>query len=232
MPKCPICRTENDEFATVCQKCGSFLRNRVPNLNLFETLWGILESPRKTFETIVIAEHKNFSLLLFTLFGISMMFTAFWFYRLGIYFSSLPELLMAACALGTGWGILVSPIIAFFFHRVAQRGGRRGTFRTGYAILAYATTPVVLSLVFILPVELLTFGMYFFTHNPHPYVIKPLSYVLLLAFDGIAGVWALWLAVRGTTIAYGTGLCHALTATAVAVGGVLLSMVILRETLL
>jgi hypothetical protein len=60
--------------------------------------------------------------------------------------------------------------------------------------------PVLLSLILVLPIELLTFGMYMFTSNPHPAVIKPVSYYVLVGFDVLLGAWALILAVLGTRV--------------------------------
>lgn len=224
MTKCTVCFTENDPFATICRRCGSFLQNRVPNLNLFETLWGILESPTKTFPKITLAEHKNFSLFLFSLFGVSVSFTGFWYYQLGNRFSSLPELLIYAFAIGLVGGVVVPPFIAFLYHIVGRMFGRKATYRTGYSILAYSTTPVVLSLVIVLPIELMTFGMFMFTANPHPFVIKPTSYVVLVVFDVLVALWAIWLVVRGTKIAYRIGWTKSFIATVVAVGSLLLSV--------
>ncbi len=224
MTKCTVCLTDNDPFETICLRCGGFLQNRIPNLNLFETLWGILESPAKTFRKITLAEHKNFSLFLFSLFGVSVSFTAFWYYQLGNRFSSLPELLIYAFAMGLVGGGVVPPFITLLYHAVGRLFGRNATYRTGYSILAYSTTPVVLSLVFILPIELMTFGMFLFTANPHPFVIKPTSYVVLVVFDVLVALWAIWLVVRGTKIAYRIGWTKSFIATVVAVGSLLLSV--------
>jgi hypothetical protein len=202
MLKCPVCLSENDPFTTICAQCGGFLQNRVPNLNLFETLWGVLESPSKTFPKIVLAEHKNFSILLFALFGVSIAFTAFWFFNIGRVIGSLPELIVLGLGFGLVGGIVMSPFIAVAYHGTNRLLGGVASFRTGYSLLAYATAPAILSLFLILPIELMTFGMYLFTSNPHPYVIKPVSYVLLLSFDVVVGLWTLWLVIKGTHIAY------------------------------
>ncbi len=222
MIKCTVCFTENDPFETICPQCGSFLQNRIPNLNLFETLWGILESPAKTFPKITLAEHKNFSLFLFSLFGVSVSFTAFWYYQLGNRFSSLPELLLYAFAIGLVGGVVVPPIVALPYHFVARVFGRKATYRTAYSILAYSTTPIVLSLILVLPIELMTFGIYHFTANPHPFVIKPASYIALVSFDALVALWSIWLVVRGTKIAYRIGWTKSFIATIVAVASLLL----------
>ena len=44
--------------------------------------------------------------------------------------------------------------------------------------------------------------MYMFTGNPHPYTIKPVSYVILIGFDSIIAVWSVILAVLGTRVGH------------------------------
>jgi len=55
-------------------------------------------------------------------------------------------------------------------------------------------------MVVVLPVELLTFGMYFFTFNPPPITIKPISYVLLIGLDVVLTIWAWFLMIIGTNV--------------------------------
>lgn len=205
MIQCPVCHAENDEFATRCRSCKSFLQNRVVNLDLFETAWKILESPRKTFYRIAIAEHKNYSLALFSMFGISLSFTLFWYFRLGDRFDTLFDLVPIALGIGLVLGLLSSMVLSLVYHGLAKLFGGKTSFRNSLAILAYATTPVVLSLFLVLPIELLTFGMYLFTWNPHPYTIKPVSYVALVGFDGLMGLWSLLLATLGTVVGHHVG---------------------------
>jgi uncharacterized protein (DUF486 family) len=69
-------------------------------------------------------------------------------------------------------------------------------------LLAYSLTPIALTLFVILPIELLTFGMYMFTGNPHPYSIKPVSYVIMVGFDSFVALWSVILAVLATRIGH------------------------------
>lgn len=203
--ECPVCHGENDEFATSCRFCKSFLQNRVVNLDLFETAWKILESPQKTFHRIAIAEHKNYSLALFSMFGISLSFTLFWYFRLGNRFDTLLDLVPMALGVGLVLGLFSSMVLSGVYHGLAKLFGGSSSFMNSFAILAYATTPVVLSLFLVLPIELLTFGMYLFTWNPHPYTIKPFSYVALVGFDGLMGLWSMLLATLGTVVGHHIG---------------------------
>jgi len=202
MLRCPTCAFENDDFATTCVQCKSFLQNRVPNLNLFETAWGIIESPRPTFRKVTLAEHKNYSLFLYSGFGVAVAFAMFWYARLGMQFSSLLGLIPVAVGIGVVLGLVGAPLLALLVHGLARAMGSRSRFRNSFGYLAYAMVPVVISLVIVLPLELMTFGMYLFTSNPDPYVIKPVSYIMLVGFDILLGGWTVVLSVIGTSVVH------------------------------
>ncbi|MCI0705880.1 MAG: YIP1 family protein [Ignavibacteriae bacterium] len=202
MTICSVCQFENDDFAVTCKNCKGFLQNRIPNLDLFETTWGVIESPRAAFRKIAIAEHKNFVLLLFGLFGIGLSFTALWQFELGDRFSTLLDLIVFAIVSGPGVGVLVSVFLGIAYHVLAKIVGGKASFRTSVGAFAYSLTPILISIFLVLPIELMTFGIYMFTLNPHPYVLKPLSYTLLIGFDSLVTVWAIVLLVVGTAVVH------------------------------
>ncbi|MGB2869662.1 MAG: Yip1 family protein [Bacteroidota bacterium] len=200
MVQCPVCKTENDDFAITCLQCHSYLQNRIPNLDLFEMVWKVIESPRKAFRAITLAEHKNYSLFLFSLFGISLTFTAFWYFRLGDRFANLLDLIIWALLGGLALGVVVAPLTSGLHFLLTKLLKGKATFRNSFGVMAYSLIPVVVSLVLILPIELLTFGMYLFTSNPNPFTIKPLEYAILLGFDAVVGLWSILLAILGTRV--------------------------------
>ena len=202
MTRCPTCSHENDDFATVCSQCRGFLQNRVPNLNFFETSWGILESPRTTFRTIALAEHKNYSLFLYCCLGMGIAFTVFYYGKFGVFFESLLDLIPWALGGGVVFGLVMAIPLSLSVHGIARAMGSRMKFRNSYALIAYASVPVLLSLILVLPIELMTFGMYLFTSNPHPAVIKPVSFYVLFGFDAAMGIWSSFLAIVGTSVVH------------------------------
>lgn len=200
MKTCSVCHTENDEFAVVCSHCKSYIQNRIPNLDFFETAWKVIESPRNAFHDITLAEHKNYSLLLFSLFGVALSFTGFWYFRLGSRYASLLDVLAAASVSGIILGLISAVVFTAVFEIMIRVLKGKGTVRNSMGLLAYATTPVSLSLVLILPVELLTFGMYLFTSNPDPYSIKPGMYLALIGVDAAMGLWTFILGVTAAAV--------------------------------
>lgn len=204
MLRCPSCQFENDAYALICTNCRGYLQNRVPNLDLFDTVWGVVESPVSTFRRIALAEHKNYALFLFWGVGIGAAFALMWHHRLGNVFDTIPALLAA----GIVGGVVLGPVLALLVPGVAQLvlrlGGVKARFRNSLAALAYSSSPVIVSVLLILPVELAVFGMYMFTWNPSPYALKPVAYVTLIAFDSLLALWAVLLGMVGLKVVHQT----------------------------
>ena len=200
MITCSVCQTENDEFSIVCKKCGGFLQNRVPNLDLFEVLWKMIESPRNAFRKIILADHKNYALFLYSLTGIAITFAGFSYFKLGDRIENILLIIFLGILIGIPFGLVLCPIVTSLHWCLTKLLGTRASFRNSLGITSYSLTPVIISMVVVLPVELLTFGMYFFTFNPPPITIKPISYLLLIGLDVVLTIWAWFLMVIGTNV--------------------------------
>ena len=159
MINCLVCQTENDEYSTICKKCGGFLQNRVPNLDLFDILWKIIESPKKAFRLIMLAEHKNYAVFLYTLSGIAITFAGFWHFKLGDRFENILLIIFLAILIGIPFGIALCPIVSSLHWGLSRLLGSKALFRNSLGITSYSLVPIVISLIFVLPIELLTFGM-------------------------------------------------------------------------
>jgi hypothetical protein len=197
---CSVCQTENDQYTTICKKCGGFLQNRVPNLDLFDMLWKIIETPRNAFRLIMRAEHKNYALFLYMLSGIAVTFAGFWHFKLGNRFENIFLIILPAILIGILIGLALCPIASSLHWGLLKILGNKSSFRNSLGITSYSLVPIVVSLLFVLPIEVLTFGMYFFTFNPPPITIKPISYLLLIGLDGALTVWAWVLLIIGTAV--------------------------------
>jgi hypothetical protein len=203
MITCTVCGHPNDDLAVTCISCKSYLQAKVDNLDLFATFWGLAEAPRKTFKRIVLARTKNYVILLSSLLGMSIAFAVSWYMNLGRLFKNPLVLvlggIMAGPFIGTLWVLLVSLILV----RTSRVMHGKATLRNTYAVVAYASMPVIFSLVLVFPVELAIFGQYLFDNNPPPLVINPVLYVALLGFDAVAVCWSWFLLVEGTVVANG-----------------------------
>ena len=202
---CPICNAENSHLAVICTSCGSFIQSKVDNLDLFATVWQLLESPKSAFRRIAIAEHKNYTVFLSAMMGIGLAFLLMWLLKIGNGDIPLLNILIVGFVFGPFIGISSLLILTFVQKIVAGFLQLKAKFRNTRAIVAYAAVPIVFSVIIILPIEILTFGKYFFSSNPSPYVIKPFSYTVLLTLDGFCIVWSLALYFLGTKVLYNCG---------------------------
>jgi hypothetical protein len=203
MIACSVCGLKNDEFAITCSSCKSYLQSKVDTLNLFSTIWSLIESPRLAFRKIVLSRHKNYVLLLSSAFGVSLVYAAFWYKGVGAKFSNVLELVGTGLALGPFVGILFSLGLSLILMNSARMFGGGTKLRNMFAVVSYACIPVVFSLAIVFPIEIAVFGLDFFGLNPSPLVISPNVYIALLAFDGLALLWSYLLLVEGMSVLKG-----------------------------
>ena len=203
--KCTVCGAENEDLALVCTSCKSFLQAKVDALDLFDTLWRLVESPKGAFKRIVLSHHKNYVFLLSGLLGASMVFGAIWYKKLGPLFRNVLELIGAGLVAGPPLGILFVALTSLLLAAIIRMFGKRAAFRNLFAVVSYAAAPIILSLVAVFPLEVAVFGLDFFGQNPSPMVIKPLVYVTLLLLDGLAILWSWILLSIGVSAASSLG---------------------------
>ncbi len=216
MISCPVCGEQNDDLAVVCRSCKSYVQAKVDTLDLFSTVWGLIESPSATFKRIVMSRNKNYVIALSSVFGIALLYAVFWYRTLGRLFPNVLVLLGAGLLAGPLVGILFALTSAFLLRGIARLFGGRSTFKNMLSVFAYAMVPVLFSLVFVLPVEVAIFGSFFFDGNPSPLVISPILYLALLGFDAIAALWSWVLLVVGTKVVHGFAMPRALAVIACA----------------
>jgi hypothetical protein len=68
---CPSCGKSNSFYNLNCVECKNFLRNRIANIDLWDTISQILHSPSETIKNLVFAQKKNYLFLLIILTGIA-----------------------------------------------------------------------------------------------------------------------------------------------------------------
>ena len=203
MRECTVCGAQNDDLAVVCPACRSYLQAKVDTLDLFSTLWGVVESPGATLRRIALSRHKNYVIALGCLAGVAMVYGGLWYRNMGPGFANIATLL--------GTGLLVGPPLGIAFLAAASAAtlligrilGGHGSFRNVVAVLAYALVPTVFSLFFVFPAEIALFGIYFFGNNPPPMVINRLAYLFLVGLDGGAVLWSCLLLAAGCRVSLG-----------------------------
>jgi len=195
MINCPICKTPNHHLQTVCVSCGGFVQQKIDTINLFEMIWKIIESPRKAFRSIALARNKNYVLFQGALIGYPIVGFIFWYLNVGDSAHSFAEIFVAGLFISPFVGLIVFFLHLLFARLVIRSFGVTTKFRNLMAVVAYTSFPLILSAILILPIELITFGMFLFTKAPNPFTLLPKSAIFLFGLDTMLGIWSLILYV-------------------------------------
>jgi hypothetical protein len=210
---CSVCGSKNEDFAVTCSSCKGYVQSKIDTLDLFRTAWGLIESPRIAFKRIILSRHKNYALLLSSTFGVSLVYSVFWYLSWGVKFSNILTLVGTGFAVGPVVGILFSLILSLALLSSARMFGGRTTLKNMFAVLSYAYVPVIFSLAVVFPIEIAVFGLDFFGSNPSPMIINPIVYIALLAFDALATLCSYALLVEGISVLKGCALWKAIVTT-------------------
>ena len=202
MISCSVCAQPNDDLETICASCGSFIQDRIPNLDFFWTAWQLVESPREAFKRIVRAEHKNYVLVFMMFLGIGVSFSLLWARHAGNEFDNLIYLILLGYVLGLGIGLPVGLLVTYLLHGVLKILGSGGTFKNTYAVVGWSLLPILISVLLVLPIEFGAIGLRLFSTNPSPMETKPFVYLVLLTLDGLAIAWSIRLATVGIRVAH------------------------------
>jgi hypothetical protein len=225
MISCTVCGETNEDLAITCRKCHSFLQAKVDTIDLFSTIWGLIERPRATMRNIVLARHKNYVLILLMLLGVAMTLALFSYWQLGRRFP-YGLLIGVGVAGGPLVGLLFGVLAGLIAGIVSKALGGKGSTRNQRAVLAFAAVPLVMMLVVIYPIEFGIFGKFLFDHNPPPEVYEPALHYSLLGLNVAALLWAVGLYGTGLAVANSTprwkGMIPALLVAGVAVGSAIL----------
>lgn len=187
---CPVCGAANDDLVIVCTSCKSFIQGKVDTIDLFHTIWGLVESPSATFRRIGLSGTKNYVLLLSALFGVACAYAYLWKTGAGAVFPGLATILGIGLAAGLVIGLLLGVGFALLYRLILPLAGGGVTFRNAFAVVAYAQVPVVISLILVFPLEIAVFGGYLFDYNPSPLVLNPAAFLILAGLDCVAVIWS------------------------------------------
>jgi len=196
---CSNCSQPNPTYSLNCNKCNSFLRARIPNIDLWETVWELLVNPTQTFIKIIQAEKKNFIVFLLTI----------WMFKATINYYIINNYLETDISIpfaiikGGLFSALVIIILTFLLNASAKIINRPTRFKDTFAILIFSLTPILLAFSFLTPFHIALYGLYWYTVNPPPYIIKPIVSYFLYAIEGLFYLWVLLLLVLGTRIQFG-----------------------------
>lgn len=198
---CPSCGQENFVLRLRCESCGAFVRERVPALDLFSTLWGMIEAPTETALRIGRSEQKNYTHLLFALTGPILLALALFAARIGDTTIPFGIVMLGIVVGGPLLGLLVLPLTALWQDVLLRLFlGIRAGYRMNAAWLAWSVTPMMWASVLLLPLLLGIFGLLLFSTNPAPWELLPVPFWSLAALSALTLPWSMCLLPLGIRI--------------------------------
>lgn len=194
---CPSCKTANPIYLSVCKRCKSILRNRVPNIDLGDTVLSLLHEPRYAFLNVLQSEKKNYSTVFFIfsafkILALNYILLAF-FYKTSFNFSS-------GFILNLSLLFLLFIIFALLILLLLKRNNTELRFRDLYALYAFSALPSIIFVVLFLPLEVIVFGEFLFTFDPSPFLINPFFAWFFLVIEIIVLLWQIVLFGVGINI--------------------------------
>ncbi|MDP3149814.1 MAG: hypothetical protein Q8N83_11865 [Ignavibacteria bacterium] len=189
---CSRCGCENPIFQSVCKKCGSITRDRVPNIDFWKIVGRIIESPKDAFIEIIQAEQKNYASFVLTasLFKIFLLVSLI----VGVFGGNSFSLLSFGYFLLIC--VLVIIITGYIIKKVLVREKKKEkVFRIKdfYAVFSYSLVPQLMGLIILFALEFIVFGEQMFTFNPSPFLIKKNFAYLFLALELGIIVWNIFM---------------------------------------
>jgi hypothetical protein len=194
---CPNCGTENPFYKFTCSNCKAYLRDKIFNLDLWQLIGMLIESPVKAFNRIIQSEHKNFIILIAVLYSIRAFINSRF---LSIFLSGESTLrfgLETELLISVGASVVIIWMFAFILFIVNKLSGLKTRFRDDNAVLTYSILPYSFALIVLFPIELIIFGGYLFSDNPSPFILKPAIAYTLLSFEGLLILWGIFLSITG-----------------------------------
>lgn len=186
---CPNCNSENNFHSFNCSSCGSLLRERVVNIDLWSTIWKIIETPSKAFGKIIHAENKNYTFILALLFSLKLTFNSFFIKSLFGINVDYQNNLGLNLLIGLSSFLFLFIIIALVQKLILKSFGINTRFKDNFAAFVYSSIPILLALFVFFPVEYALFGKYWLFFNPSPYLIKTTAAYVFTGMEFLIYVW-------------------------------------------
>lgn len=191
--KCKNCDTDNPFYQLNCIKCKAYLRERVYNIDLWQTLENLIASPAKAFTKIIYSEQKNYLLLILALSSLKFLINTIFFFLINpqntlssSHFLRNYSLILASIILIL-WMFSASLKIILKFLNISTR------IKDTFAAAAYSLVPHAFGILFLFPLELIFFGEYLFSNNPSPFLIKNTTAYIMAGLEIALIIWSLFL---------------------------------------
>lgn len=191
---CPVCNTLNHHLNIICKQCGGYIQTKIENIDLFQTLWLLIEHPHKAFKQIALSKHKNYIIFLTSLFGMSFLFLLFEYINIARIIDKAILIAFAGIAGGIISGFILVCSLTYLtlaFSKLFKSPPTK--FWNLYAVITYSSVPISYIFIFLLPIKLLTFGIIHYSSNPSPALVNASVHYIVLFLEALIFIWFVFL---------------------------------------
>lgn len=194
---CKNCGTENPYYEQTCKKCNSYLRDKIYNIDFWNVVYYLIETPKRAFTNIIQSDHKNM-IIPITLFAalrilIDIIFASIYVKRnlnpfnnfIGNYFIVLGVF----TAIWYSFAIILKGLDSVL--------GIKTRIKDYFAVIVYSQMGLLISLFVLFIIELIVFGTNLFGIDPSPFFLKEFLAYTLLGFEIAFRVWMGFLMIYG-----------------------------------
>jgi hypothetical protein len=192
---CKNCQTSNPFHQLTCLNCKEYLRERVYNLDLWNLLEQLIESPIKGFTKIIHSEQKNFIVFIVILASIKFFINTIFFFLINsrnnlFSFNGIRNYFIVLISIT----LIISlfTILIKITNRLLNNITRA---KDIFSILSYVLVPNIFALLILFPLELIFFGEYLFSNNPSPFLIKETAAYIMLVLEILLILWTLFFSI-------------------------------------
>jgi len=156
---------------------------------------GSIDSPSEMFKQVILAEHKNFILVLFILITLRHAISGLLISPyVGIMSIQYYELRLLASTILT---LILYITLSIVIQQNVIKEITGFKYKDAFALILYGQTPIIFSLVILFLFEIILFGEYLFSIQPSPLEIKPMFFYLFSFLEFAVLIWALILSSLG-----------------------------------
>jgi len=193
---CPNCGEYNFDYEIKCKNCKSFIRERIVNLDLGETLIQLIDSPTEAFHRIKFSEHKNYLIVLLIFLSIRFLIISRF---ISVPFTENSTNLSVLILWVISFIITISLLtfVSFVLQKIFLVNKVNARFKDILSVVVYSFVPNVFALIILFPIELVFYGEFIFSNNPYPYQIKESIFYFLLTLEALTIIWSVFLMTIG-----------------------------------
>lgn len=200
---CGNCNSVNPLYALNCKNCRAFLRAKISNIDFWEITWQLFYEPTTAFIKIIQAEKKNYLILILSIILIKFTLLHFsihqYFYKNSDNFITIYESLFW----GGGVTIVAILFLSLLIYYLLKLLNVESRYLDNLSIISFSFIPLIISFLFLTPFHIALFGLYWYTLNPLPIIIKPIASYFLYSLEIIFMLWLLFLLFFATYIQSG-----------------------------